>query len=309
MSTTVTLTAISSFIGFVLNSAILYLVLSRGKRKYHYLFAGILLICAIWDLSITITMLRNEHPGDLILLGKILNIVCIFLLPLIFHFTCSYINRPYPKTTAILWALTTIMAVLFIFGIGGKINDVYHYSWGNIWKGDQIFVITTWLAIPLWILNFSVACWLLYGQIKRESSQITRRHLLYVLVGFMAIGLAVVKVLVVVGVDLAFLLPMGMAFNDLFVALIGIAIIKERLFDITLVLKKGALYSALGAGIILIFSLTEHMLATYIGEFLGEESFIIHIISIAVVIAILMPVKHWLERIVEGYFHQKQFEF
>jgi hypothetical protein len=90
MSTTVTITAISSFIGFVLNSAILYLVLSRGKRKYHYLFAGILLICAVWDLSITITMLRNEHPGDLILLGKILNIVCIFLLPLIFHFTCSY---------------------------------------------------------------------------------------------------------------------------------------------------------------------------------------------------------------------------
>lgn len=309
MSTTVTITAISSFIGFVLNSAILYLVLSRGKRKYHYLFAGILLICAVWDLSITITMLRNEHPGDLILLGKILNIVCIFLLPLIFHFTCSYINRPYPKTTTILWSLTTITVVLWIFGIGGKINDVYHYSWGNIWKGDQIFVITTWLAIPLWILNFSIACWLLYGQIKRESSQVTRRHLLYVLVGFMAIGLAVVKVLVVVGVDLAFLLPMGMAFNDLFVALIGIAIIKERLFDITLVLKKGALYSALGAGIILIFSVSEHMLATYIGEFLGEESFIIHIISIAVVIAILMPVKHWLERIIEGYFHQKQFEF
>jgi hypothetical protein len=309
MSTIVTLTAISSFIGFVLNSAVLYLVLSRGRRKYHYLFAGILLICAVWDLSITITMLRNEHPGDLILLGKILNIVCIFLLPLIFHFTCSYINRPYPKTTAILWAMTTIMAVLWIFGIGGKINDVYHYSWGNIWRGDQIFVITTWLAIPLWILNFSVACWLLYGQIKRESSQVTRRHLLYVLVGFMAIGLAVVKVLVVVGVDVAFLLPMGMAFNDLFVALIGIAIIKERLFDITLVLKKGALYSALGAGIILIFSISEHMLATYIGEFLGEESFIIHIISIAVVIAILMPVKHWLERIIEGYFHQKQFEF
>ena len=309
MSTNVTITAISSFIGFVLNSAILYLVLSRGKRKYHYLFAGILLICAVWDLSITITMLRNEHPGDLILLGKILNIVCIFLLPLIFHFTCSYINRPYPKTTTILWSLTTITVMLWIFGIGGKINDVYHYSWGNIWKGDQIFVITTWLAIPLWILNFSIACWLLYGQIKRESSQVTRRHLLYVLVGFMAIGLAVVKVLVVVGVDLAFLLPMGMAFNDLFIALIGIAIVKERLFDITLVLKKGALYSALGAGIILIFSVSEHMLATYIGEFLGEESFIIHIISIAVVIAILMPVKHWLERIIEVYFHQKQFEF
>jgi hypothetical protein len=309
MSTTVTITAISSFIGFVLNSTILYLVLSRGKEKYHYLFAGILFICAVWDLSITITMLRNEYPEDLILLGRIVNIVCLFLLPLIFHFTCSYIGRPYPKITAIFWVFTIILAVMGIFGIGGKINDVYHYHWGNIWTGDQLFIITTWIAIPLYVLNSFIACWLLYGEFKRESSQIRRRHLLYVLVGFMAIGLAVVKVFVVLGVDLAFLLPAGMAFNDIFAALIGIAIIKERLFDITLVLKKGAIYSALGAGIIMIFSLSEHMLATYVGEFLGEESFIIHIISIAVVIAILMPVKHRLEHFVEGYFSQKQFEF
>lgn len=309
MSTIMIVTVISSFIGFILNSAILFLVLSRGKYLYHYLFAGILFICAIWDLSITITILRNEHPEDLILIGKIVNTVCLFLVPLIFHFTCSYIGRPYQKTTATIWGLTTIFAVMGIIGIGGKINDVYHYSWGSIWKGDQLFVITTWLAIPLWIFNSSIACWLLYSQIQRESSIVKRRHLLYLLVSFMVIGLAIVKVLVVVGVDLAFLLPMGMVFNDVFVALIGIAIIKERLFDITLVLKKGALYSALGAGIILIFSLSEHMLATYIGEFLGEESFIIHIISIVVVIAILMPIKHWLERFVESFFSQKQFEF
>lgn len=309
MSTIMTVTVISSFIGFILNSAILYLVLSRGKYLYHYLFAGILFICAIWDLSITITILRNEHPEDLILIGKIVNTVCLFLVPLIFHFSCSYIGRPYRKTTATIWGLTTIFAVMGIIGIGGKINDVYHYSWGSIWKGDQLFVITTWLAIPLWIFNSSIACWLLYSQIQQESSIVKRRHLLYLMVGFMVIGLAIVKVLVVVGVDLAFLLPLGMALNDVFVALIGIAIIKERLFDITFVLKKGALYSVLGAGIILIFSLSEHMLATYIGEFLGEESFIIHIISIAVVIAILMPIKHWLERFVESYFSQKQFEF
>jgi hypothetical protein len=293
----------------MLNSTILYLVLSRGKNLYHFLFAGILFICALWDLSITITMLRNEHPDELILIGKIVNTACLFLVPLIFHFTCSYTGRQYRKTTATIWGLTTIFAVMSLIGIGGKINDVYHYSWGSIWKGDQLFVITTWLAIPLWIFNSSIACWLLHSQIKQESSIVKRRHLLYLMVGFMVIGLAIVKVLVVVGVDLAFLLPLGMVFNDLFVALIGIAIIKERLFDITLVLKKGALYSALGAGIILIFSLSEHMLATYIGEFLGEDSFIIHIISIAVVIAILMPIKHWLERFVERYFSQKQFEF
>ena len=90
---------------------------------------------------------------------------------------------------------------------------------------------------------------------------------------------------------------------------IGIAIIKERLFDITIVLKKGALYSGMGAGVILLFSFSEHMLATYVGETLGEDSFLIHLISIAVVIAVLMPIKHWLERVLESYFRSKQFEF
>ena len=83
MSTVVTITAISSFIGFVLNSIILYLILSRGRKVFHYLFAGILFICAIWDLGITIAMLRNEHAADLISLGYIVTIPCFFLLPLI----------------------------------------------------------------------------------------------------------------------------------------------------------------------------------------------------------------------------------
>lgn len=59
MSTVVTFTAISSFIGFLLNSTVLYLVLSRGKKPYHYLFAGVLFICALWDLGIVMAMLRN----------------------------------------------------------------------------------------------------------------------------------------------------------------------------------------------------------------------------------------------------------
>jgi CDP-diglyceride synthetase len=122
-------------------------------------------------------------------------------------------------------------------------------------------------------------------------------------------GIAGTKVLAVMGVDWPILLPAGMALNDVFAALIGIAIIKERLFDITLVLKKGALYSVIGAGVIFIFSFSEHMLATYVGEFLGESSMLIHLISIAVVIAVLMPAKQCLEKYLENYFKTKQYEF
>ncbi len=309
MSTVVTITAISSFIGFVLNSTILYLVLSKGKERYHYLFAGILFICAIWDLGITLAMLRNEHAADLISLGYIVTIPCLFLLPLIFHFTCSYIGCPKMKTTIGLWSITLIMVILMTTGLLGRIDDVYRYSWGNIWKGDPVWQFGTIIAIPLIIAVILVVCWFLYKQIKRETTAVNRRHKIYVLVSFAAIGLATVKIFSVLGVDFPFLLPAGMALNDVFIVIIGIAIIKERLFDITVVIKKGALYSLLAAGIILMFSLSEHMLATYVGEFLGEDSFYLHLISIAVVIAVLIPVKHRLERILDGYFGEKRFEF
>jgi hypothetical protein len=309
MSTVVTVTAIYSFIGFVLNSAILYLVLSKGRERYHYLFTGILFICALWDLGITVAMLRNEHPADLIKLGYLVTIPCIFLLPLFFHFTCSYTDCPKIKTTFILWASAFLMVVLMVTGIFGRINEIYRYSWGNIWKGNQRWQYVMTASIPLYIMLFITVCLFLYQQIKQETTLLKRRHMIYVMVSFAAIGLAVVKAFTVLGVDYPLLLPAGMALNDVFIAVIGIAIIKENLFDITVVIKKGALYSLLAAGIILIFSLSEHMLATYVGEFLGEESFFIHVISIAVVIAILMPVKHRLERLLESYFGEKRFEF
>ena len=92
-------------------------------------------------------------------------------------------------------------------------------------------------------------------------------------------------------------------------ALIGVAIVKERLLDITLIVKRGTLYSALAAIIIFVFSFSEHILANYLGELIGGHSQVIHLISIAVVIAILMPVKHRLESFVNTRFQDRMIHF
>ena len=69
----------------------------------------------------------------------------------------------------------------------------------------------------------------------------------YILASFIVFIVAQVKLLVTLGVDLPFTLPLGMSLVDLFGALIGVAIVKDRLFDITVILEKGTAYSALGA--------------------------------------------------------------
>lgn len=55
-------TAVASSLGFLLNASVLYVVFTRRSRPYHLLFAAILLICALWDGGILLTMVRNSQP-------------------------------------------------------------------------------------------------------------------------------------------------------------------------------------------------------------------------------------------------------
>ena len=104
-------------------------------------------------------------------------------------------------------------------------------------------------------------------------------------------------------------MPTCMLLNDIAAALIGIAILKYQLFDITVIIKKTTIYSILLALIIFISSLCEHLLSTYVGHMLGEESYYIHLISIAAVVGVLMPVRKRLERAIEGFLAKKKVAF
>jgi CDP-diglyceride synthetase len=309
MSPTVLVTSITSSLGFLLNSTVLFLVLSRGREKYRYLFAGFLLVCALWDLGIVLAMVRNSHVNELPIYGYIIFWPCLFVPVLIYHFTHSYLNQPRKKTTIILWTVTLLLFILGVSGLLGKIEGVYNYSWGNIFKPDSLLRIGCLASIPIWYFCIWTSCWSLFRARQRETSPLKRRHLLYILISFFVISLALVKTIILYGVDNPFLMPIGMLFNDISAGLIGIAIIKYRLFNITVIIKKTTIYSILAALIVFVFSLSEHLLATYVGNIFDEQSIYIHLISIATVIGVVMPVRKKVEGTIERFFAKKKFEF
>jgi len=301
------ITAIESGLGFLLTSTILSLVLSRGRRPYHYLFAAFLLICVIWDLGVFVLMLRNEHLEELPIIGRIAITPCILIPALIFHFVNLYVGRSNRRAVIGVWIATGISMLLVVAGVFYRIEGVYSYSWGNIFRVVPSFmdpgIFVFWFGINLW------ACWLLFKETGRAASPLERRHRLYVLAGLLAITFAVVKALVTTGVDAGPLLPLGMFLSDTFAAVIGVAIIKERLFDITVIVKRGTLYSLLAGVLIFVYSFSEHLLVTYAGELIGGYSEAAHIISIGAGIAVLMPLKRRLESGIEHYFLQRKLEF
>jgi len=300
-------TVIESSLGALLTGVILYLVLRHGRKAYHYLFAAFLLVCLMWDLGTFLLMLRNEHPGELEAIGYIIAMPCGFIPALIFHFACEYTGRRIKWAIALGWAMTGALWVLGLAGIYWRIEGVYAYDWGNVFRvAPSVFDS---LGMVVWFGFNLAACWLLYRSATRATSRLERRHRLYIMAGLLVITLAILKVGVVMGIDVPILLPLGMFLVDIFNAIIGIAIIKERLFDITLIISKGTLYSILAGLLIFIYSLTEHVLITSLGELIGAHSGIVQLVSIAVGIAVLMPLKRRLEHGIDGYFAQKKLEF
>ena len=301
------ITAIESGFGFLLTSTILYLVLSRGRKAYHYLFAAFLLICVIWDLGTFLIMIRNEHTKELDVIGRIAILPCTFIPPLIFHFANLYTGRPIKWAIALVWGFTGAAWVPILAGVFYRIEGIYTYEWGNIFR-----VVPSVLDPMVYIFWFGInlsACWLLFKSLKRATSSLERRHHLYIISGFLAVTFAVVKALVTMGINISFLLPLGMFLSDIFVSIIGLAIIKDRLFDITVIIKKGTLYSILAGLLAFIYSFSEHVLITYFGKLIEGYSEVAHLLSIAVGIAVLMPVKQRLERGIEKYFTVRKVEF
>jgi hypothetical protein len=144
---------------------------------------------------------------------------------------------------------------------------------------------------------------------QKRASPVTRRHIAYILVSFIVFAVALVKVLVAFGIDIPFILPLGILLVDSFGALIGIAIIKHRLFDITVLVRKGIIYSVFAALVIFIFDFSQHLIAEFLGGIAGEHSTYIRFASIAVVVIAFIPLKPRLERRIGSVFVKKKIEF
>jgi len=296
-------TSITSLIGFFINVFVLYVVISRGKGIPRFVFSGLLLIAACWDLAIFLVMLRNDYPTEVLLYQNIVTYPILFFPAFIYHFSTAYIGEPRPKSTIALYAYC-IGGVVVTLLFGGAPVDVYTYEWGTVARQNVGPLSASWLVAVL--LAFGLSYWFLYRAWRRESSPVRRRHLAYVLVSLIVFGLAMIKVSVTLGVDAPLTLPLGMLLVDAFGALIGVAIVKDRLFDVTAILKKGTIYAGLGALIVFLFTVSEHLLVTYLADLVGGLSEYVPLVSVALVVAAFLPLKRRMERLVEGYFSSRK---
>jgi hypothetical protein len=313
--TAVLVVEIITFLAFLLNGAILFLVLSRGRKRYHYLFAAAIACFATGCLGIFLAFIRSSHTGEFRVYIAIMQATSLLSVPCIYHFTCSYLKQPRKKSTVFIWAYTVLIVIVtslgMALGFGPAVTTHAEPGVTVVFQGGVAALAFHLIFFFVPLVFIWLSCWFLFRARRRETATLSRRHMLYIFVSFLVISLILlVMFLFPTRIGSGWIIPViSTLATAVFGALVGIAIVKERLLDITFIIKKTTIYSLLLALVVFIFSLSEHLLATYVGEFFGEHSIFIHIISIAVVIAILMPIRQRIERAIERFFERKKVEF
>ena len=303
-STVLTVTAFVSLLGFAINLVVMFVLLTRGRKSHHILFALLLLIAACWDFGIFLIAVRNGYTGEILIYQNIISIPFNLFPAFIYHFTTNYLGKPWRLTTTAIYIYSAIGFITVATGYYQPYIGIYSYSWGNIEKARVDLNNLLWLTV--YHASILYSCLLLFQVRRQERSPIMRRHMGYVITSFIVFSAAYSKVLLTYGVDLPLLLPFGILLVDSFGALIGVAVVKDHLFDVTVYLRIGLFYSLFTAIIIFVFDFSQHLVATFLGEIMGEWSVYAHYFSIALVIIVFTPVKKRLEGLTDKLFAEKK---
>jgi hypothetical protein len=109
-------------------------------------------------------------------------------------------------------------------------------------------------------------------------------------------------------VDLFFGVPNALAFAAIPVAA-GIAILKYRLYDIEVIIRRTLVYSALTALLALAYFGSVVVLQNTLGAFTGQrESTLVTVLSTLVIAALFVPLRNWLQAAIDRRFYRRKYD-
>ena len=285
-------------ISFAAYAVLLFIVLRQPRTRILTLFSYYLVVSSIWSLSTAI--LFSEVTDWPRLWMSIAGLSGPCMMVAYFHFVCAFVHRGgcgkavavgYGAVALILVPLAAMRIIPVDVSIAGARLDV---DWGV-----GIYLLGA-VGFPFFILSIAF----LLHRYRALKDPLSRNRILYLLAGVALVGAFGIR-------DLVLPLPkypldhIGHLVNAF---LIAYAIMRYRLLDIKLVVRKGLVYSSISVLITAFYLLVLFGLHRWIGNWASSAG-LAAILAVTILMAGLFnPLRSFAQRAVDRAFYGKRYD-
>ena len=287
---TINTASIISFVALLFYSVLLFIILRQNyKSRIHLSFSLYLLTMIIWSLG-SFLMFASWPTQDTLFWNRIMVIGSTAMPIAFFAFVQEFLfkERRGWLTLGILAYLITMAANV----LGWLITDATIIG-GLLYNEYGPAVALTSLS---WVFFIGFSTYDLVHEFLITRDRVYRNRIKYLLLVIIVIFLGSLT-----NIGALQVFPVDIAFNVISALLITYAILRHRLLDINVVIRKGLLYSIptiiIGAGYFLIISLALSVFQTYSSIQLFILSLIVAILTALVAQPLRDKAQAWIDKI------------
>lgn len=176
-----------------------------------------------------------KEPAHFFFWAKLSYVFIFFIPSATYHFVVSFLNL---KRRKLLFFYSFSFLFLLFLGHKNFIVGMKRYPWGNY----PLVGLTHNIILGFWVIPIVYSFLALYKGYKKETNPYIRKRIKYLLVTLSIAYLGAIDYLPCYGINLY---PLGSFFLLLFICLATYAILRWRLLDIGVIIKKITLISTI----------------------------------------------------------------
>lgn len=288
---------LAAFLGFLV---LIALVARQDLRKrVNQLFIWYAFTMAVWALS-SFMVHANFPVMSTFFWNNLLIVAMVFGSIAYFHFVQVFLRR----SESILWlSLGYGIAVLFIVPVvlGYALESAY-FS-GGVYYHE--LGIATYIIAPIGYSFVLAAIYQMIREFRHTKDPFVRNKLIYPLAG---ITVALLLVLTNFMGELG-RYPIDQTGNLINACLLAYAILRYRVIDVGIALRRGFLYSVLTALIICIFLVVALPLQAALHAQAGQVFWVSAVIMALILAAVFLPLYRFLQRWIDRLFYREAYEY
>ncbi|RLC35097.1 hypothetical protein DRH14_01620 [Candidatus Shapirobacteria bacterium] len=264
----------------------------------------------LWLGSYTVAYIVNNSTIGTIF-SHIACISAMFTAPTFYHFAVNFLKVNTPKERALIKLFYLIMFLFMPFFLFTDLflNGSYKYFFGYYSKAAVLhpFYLLIFFAIYLrgvWLLGYN---FYLYNKKKvYEGNPLEGIRMKYVLIAYFVALIGAIDYIPKYGIEFY---PFGFSFEICFVLIITYAIVRYRLMDIYILLRKTVVYGILTGFMVGVVALITFCGQQYFEKLFATRQWLLSLVSVLLITAIFRPLQISLQRFADRHIFHQHYEY